>query len=81
MTAQMISRPSRSTSAYSVAGRAVAGHSVAAHRPAIDIVIERVALGMLAWSERRAEKSLISHERMCLLRANAALRGGSGVAR
>lgn len=52
-----------------------------AHRPAVDLLVERAAKSMLAWSDRRAEKNLVSHERMALLRANAAEIGGSSVAR
>ncbi len=68
MTTQMISHQS---------------HSTIARRPAIDIVIERVARGLLAWSDRRAQKSLFSHARMELLRANesGAPHGGSSIAR
>jgi hypothetical protein len=54
-----------------------------AHRPAVDILVERAARSMLAWSDRRANQNQISHERMDLLRANECLaaRGGSDVAR
>lgn len=54
-----------------------------AHRPAVDILVERAARRMLAWSDRRADKHQVSHERMDLLRANqcAAAHGGSDVAR
>ena len=57
--------------------------SHSAHRPAVDILVERAARSMLAWSDRRANKNQFSHERMHLLRANvcAAARGGSDVAR
>ena len=57
--------------------------SHSAHRPAIDILVERAARSMLAWSDRRAGKNQVSHERMELLRANecAAAHGGSDVAR
>jgi hypothetical protein len=61
---------------------AMSSHTIA-HRPAVDILVERAARGMLAWSDRRANKNQLSHERMHLLRANlcAATHGGSDVAR
>jgi hypothetical protein len=61
----------------------VMSHHSIAHRPAVDILVERAARGMLAWSERRANKNQVSHERMDLLRANEciAAHGGSDVAR
>jgi hypothetical protein len=48
-------------------------------RPALDMMVERVARGLLAWSERRVARLQISHERMALLRANerTASSGGS----
>jgi len=62
---------------------AVMSHHTSTHRPAVDILVERAARSMLAWSDRRAGKNQVSHERMELLRANecAAVRGGSDVAR
>jgi hypothetical protein len=37
------------------------------HRPAIDVVAERMAKGLLNWTNRRAERTAPSHERMALL--------------
>ena len=58
-------------------------HRTSARRPAVDILVERAARRMLAWSDRRASKNQLSHERMDLMRANECLaaQGGSSVAR
>ena len=58
------------------------GTTVAA-RPAADILIEKVALKLLAWSDSRAKKSQLTHERMALILENqrAANRGGSSLGR
>ena len=37
------------------------------HRPAIDVVAEKMAKGLLNWTNRRAERTAPSHERMALL--------------
>jgi hypothetical protein len=53
--------------------------SASIRRPALDLMVERVARGLLAWSDRRVARLQVSHERMQLLRANerTAARGGS----
>ena len=58
------------------------GTTVAA-RPAADILIEKVALKLLAWSESRVKKNQLTHERMSLMLENqrAANRGGSPLGR
>ena len=58
------------------------GTTVAA-RPAADILIEKIALKLLAWSESRAKKNQLTHERMALMLENqrAANRGGSSLGR
>ena len=56
-------------------------------RPLIDVMAERVARALLAWSDRRTELRVarqdFSHERMALILANehSAPRGGSALAR
>ena len=52
-----------------------------ARRPASDVLVEKVALRLLAWSDRRAVKNQLTHERMALLLENqhSATRGGSSV--
>jgi hypothetical protein len=59
------------------------GGQTISHRPTVDLLVERAARNMLAWSERRAQKSQLSHERMDLLLDNerAAAPGGSSLAR
>jgi hypothetical protein len=37
------------------------------HRPAIDVVAERMAKSLLNWTNRRAERTTPSSERMALL--------------
>jgi endonuclease III len=66
-----------------VTNHSVMSHHTSAHRPAVDVLVERAARSMLAWSDRRANKNQISHERMDLIRANecVAVHGGSSVAR
>jgi hypothetical protein len=56
---------------------------VATHRPAVDILVERAARSMLAWSERRARTSMVGADRIALLVENqrAAERGGSAIGR
>lgn len=58
-------------------------NSTIAQRPLVEVLVERAARRMLAWSDRRANSNRISHERMQLLRANQGLatHGGSAVAR
>ena len=51
--------------------------------PASDLLIEKVALSLLAWSDRRVQKSRvqktkISHERMALLLENQRTTDRSG---
>jgi hypothetical protein len=52
-------------------------------RPAFDVLVERVARSLLAWSTRRSANRMLSHERMALLLSNdrTAPRGGSTFAR
>ncbi len=51
-------------------------------RPALDAAVERVALGLLRWSHRRAELTTPTHERMALLLENERVRtAGSSLAR
>ena len=58
-------------------------NSTIAHRPTSDVLIEKVALRLLAWSDRRVVKNQLTHERMALLRENqrTATRGGSSLGR
>jgi hypothetical protein len=50
-----------------------------ARRPAVDAAALRLARGLVAWSERRASKSQLSHERVVLMLENqrSAHHGGS----
>jgi len=78
MTAQAFSNhslPARS-------GPTLTGTAMA-RRPASDLLVEKVALGLLAWSDRRLQKNRITHERMALLLENerAASRSGSPLGR
>ena len=51
-------------------------------RPALDVAVERVALGLLRWSSRRTELTKPSHERVALLLENErACKAGSPIAR
>jgi hypothetical protein len=52
-------------------------------RPAVDIAVERLAKSLLAWSDRRAQKHQLSHERMALILENqrSAHHGGSSLGR
>jgi hypothetical protein len=54
-----------------------------ARRPAVDVAVERIARSLLAWSDRRAKKHQLSHERMALMLENqrSAHRGGSSLGR
>ena len=66
------------TSAYNTTG----GYSTTIHRPAVDVAVERVALGLLRWSRRHAVQVQPSHERMALLLENErAITGGSSLGR
>jgi hypothetical protein len=58
-------------------------NSTIAHRPAADVLVEKVALRLLAWSERRVQKDQFTHERMALVLENqrSAHRGGSSIGR
>jgi hypothetical protein len=77
------------TAQAQIFSQALANHQQAsisntiAHRPAADILIEKVALRLLAWSESRAKKNQLTHERMALMLENqrAANRGGSSLGR
>jgi hypothetical protein len=73
MTAQALSNSSGTTGS---------GNFTAA-RPAVDILIEKLALSLLAWSERRAKKNQLTHERIALILENQrnASRGGSPLGR
>lgn len=57
--------------------------STLAPRPVFDVLVERAARKMLAWANRRASKTVVSHERMSLLIANERTRssGGSAIGR
>jgi hypothetical protein len=53
-----------------------------AHRPVVDVVAERMAQSLLSWTNSRAERSELSHERVALIRANTthtATGGGSAL--
>jgi hypothetical protein len=54
-----------------------------ARRPIVDVTVERIARGLLAWSDRRAQNNRILHERMALLLENqrSTERGGSQLGR
>ena len=41
-----------------------------AHRPTSDVLVEKIALRMLAWSDRRAAGNQLTHERMALILEN-----------
>jgi hypothetical protein len=41
-----------------------------ARRPAVDVLVERLARSLLAWSDRRANANQLSNERVTLLREN-----------
>ena len=58
------------------------GHTNAA-RPAFDILVEKIALNMLAWSDRRALKNQLTLERVTRLREveRSADLGGSPLGR
>jgi hypothetical protein len=57
------------------------------HRPTSDVLVEKLALRLLAWSDRRAVKraarNVLTHERMALLLENqrSAHLGGSSLGR
>jgi hypothetical protein len=57
--------------------------SASAHRPAVDLLVERAAKSMLAWSDRRAAKNQLGTDRVALLLENQreATRGGSSLGR
>jgi hypothetical protein len=57
--------------------------STIARRPTFDLLVERLAKNLLAWSDRRAKKNQLTHERMALILENqrGAHRGGSGLGR
>jgi hypothetical protein len=58
-------------------------NSTVARRPAVDVAVERLAKSLLAWSDRRAKKNQLSHERMALILENqrSAHHGGSPLGR
>jgi hypothetical protein len=58
-------------------------NTTTAHRPVSDVLVEKVALRLLAWSDRRAAKNQLTHERMALILDNQrnATRGGSSLGR
>jgi hypothetical protein len=65
-------------------GSAFASHSsttTLAHRPLLDVLVERLARRLLAWSDRRVVKHQLTHERVALLIAleRGAHRGGSSI--
>ena len=43
-------------------------------RPAVDVLAEKVARSLLAWTNRRQLVALPTHDRVALLRANEELR-------
>lgn len=43
-------------------------------RPAVDVLAEKVARSLLAWTNRRQQVARPSHDRVALLRANEQLR-------
>jgi hypothetical protein len=55
----------------------ISQHSCTAvtRRPAVDILVERLARRLLAWTTRRQQIAQPSHERMALIRGNERLRG------
>jgi hypothetical protein len=57
--------------------------STAAHRPVFDIMVERAAKRMLAWSNRRAGQNQLGADRVALLLENQrqSSRGGSSLGR
>jgi hypothetical protein len=73
MTAQALSHSSGTTGLGTTIGA----------RPASDILIERVALSMLAWSDRRAKKNQFTSDRVARLREveRSAHLGGSPLGR
>ena len=42
----------------------------AMHRPAVDVVAEKLARRLLAWTTRRQQSLRLTHERMALIREN-----------
>ena len=58
-------------------------NSTIAHRSVVDILVERAARSMLAWSDRRAKKNQLGAERVSLLLDNQrqTTRGGSSLGR
>ncbi len=70
-------------SAMNTSALTKSGTTSTAHRPAADALVEKVALRLLAWSERRATKNQLMHERMALLLENQrnSTRGGSSLGR
>ena len=44
--------------------------TTSAHRPGFDLLVERVAKSLLAWSDRRATRHELTHERMALILEN-----------
>jgi hypothetical protein len=70
-------------SAMNTSSMTTSGTTRTAHRPAADALVEKVALRLLAWSDRRAKKNQLTHERMALLLENqrASTRGGSSLGR
>jgi len=61
-------------------------NTTAVHRPALDILVEKLARRLLAWSEARADREAIAqpdHDRIALILQNDALlfRGGSPLGR
>jgi hypothetical protein len=65
-----------SASVFNAQSDTTAAH---ARRSGVDVLIERAARSLLAWSDRRAAKNRISHERMALILENQrnSTRGGS----
>jgi hypothetical protein len=44
--------------------------TTAMHRPTVDLVAEKLARRLLAWTTRRQQSSRLTHERMALIRDN-----------
>jgi hypothetical protein len=81
MTAHVLNSGAMNSPAMNSAAMSSHSHraaSIIAARPASDILIEKVALSLLAWSDRRAQKSRITHERMTLLLENQRIANRNG---
>ncbi|HEX4442362.1 MAG TPA: hypothetical protein VHZ81_02210 [Galbitalea sp.] len=50
------------------------------HRPTVDVVAEKLARRLLAWTTRRQQSARITHERMALIRDNERVKLWAGSA-